>query len=178
MITSSSQRSIPTTVKSGSSTLQNRRSVKLLDYSSDISGYHAEFHEGHGTVGAWHGRGMGTACYVWIGQRSPAIRSQSRQSQEPVELLSPCLNTSGNSQVRDTGIEAELTDLTVSGPWVDRELNGRKPWLDRAWILSVSITVIINIYAQINANVGPLDGKNAMVEYMYYDPWYTICSVA
>ena len=28
--------------------------------SSDISGYHADFHEGHGTVGAWQGRGM--AC--------------------------------------------------------------------------------------------------------------------
>jgi len=27
--------------------------------SSDISGYHAEFHEGHGTIGAWQGRGMG-----------------------------------------------------------------------------------------------------------------------
>jgi len=25
--------------------------------SSDISGYHADFHEGHGTVGAWQGRG-------------------------------------------------------------------------------------------------------------------------
>jgi len=32
--------------------------------SSDISGYHADFHEGHGTVGAWQGNGMGTACYV------------------------------------------------------------------------------------------------------------------
>jgi hypothetical protein len=28
--------------------------------SSDISGYHAGFHEGHGTVGTGHGRGM--AC--------------------------------------------------------------------------------------------------------------------
>jgi hypothetical protein len=28
--------------------------------SSDISGYHADFHEGHGTVGA--GQGRGTAC--------------------------------------------------------------------------------------------------------------------
>jgi len=28
--------------------------------SSDISGYHADIHEGHGTVGAGHGRGM--AC--------------------------------------------------------------------------------------------------------------------
>jgi len=28
--------------------------------SSDISGYHADFHEGHGTIGAWQGRGM--AC--------------------------------------------------------------------------------------------------------------------
>jgi hypothetical protein len=46
--------------------------------SSDISGYHADFHEGHGTVGAGQGRGMawqendmgtawarlGTTCYV------------------------------------------------------------------------------------------------------------------
>jgi hypothetical protein len=28
--------------------------------SSDISGYYADFHEGHGTVGEWQGRGM--AC--------------------------------------------------------------------------------------------------------------------
>ena len=28
--------------------------------SSDISGYHADFHEGHGTIGAWQGRDM--AC--------------------------------------------------------------------------------------------------------------------
>jgi hypothetical protein len=32
--------------------------------SSDISGYHVDFHEGHDTIGAWQGRGMGTACYV------------------------------------------------------------------------------------------------------------------
>jgi len=33
----------------------------LLNYwngSSDISGYHANFHEGHGTLGAGQGRGM------------------------------------------------------------------------------------------------------------------------
>jgi hypothetical protein len=33
----------------------------LLNYwtsSSDISGHHAGFHEGHGTVGAGQGRGM------------------------------------------------------------------------------------------------------------------------
>jgi hypothetical protein len=28
--------------------------------SSDISSYHADFHEGHGTIGAWQGHGM--AC--------------------------------------------------------------------------------------------------------------------
>ena len=32
--------------------------------SSDISGYHAGIHEGHGNIGAGQGRGMGTACYV------------------------------------------------------------------------------------------------------------------
>jgi hypothetical protein len=26
--------------------------------SSDISGYHADFHEGHSTIGVWQGRGM------------------------------------------------------------------------------------------------------------------------
>ena len=43
--------------KSGSSTLQKRLSRTS---SSDISGYHADIHEGHGTVGAGQGRGM--AC--------------------------------------------------------------------------------------------------------------------
>jgi hypothetical protein len=32
--------------------------LNCLTSSSDISGYHADFHEGHGTVGAWRGRGM------------------------------------------------------------------------------------------------------------------------
>jgi len=32
--------------------------------SSDFSGYRMDFHEGNGTVGAWQGHGMGTACYV------------------------------------------------------------------------------------------------------------------
>jgi len=32
--------------------------------SSGISGHHADFHEGHGTVGAWQGNGMG-AAWAW-----------------------------------------------------------------------------------------------------------------
>jgi hypothetical protein len=52
--------SIPTTVKSGSSTLQKDNMSNCSTSSSDISGYHADFHEGHGTVGAWQGCGM--AC--------------------------------------------------------------------------------------------------------------------
>jgi hypothetical protein len=43
--------------KSGSSTLQKRLSRTS---SSDISGYHADIHEGHGTVGVGQGRGI--AC--------------------------------------------------------------------------------------------------------------------
>jgi hypothetical protein len=34
--------------------------LKCRASSSDISGYHADFHDGHGTVGEWQGRGM--AC--------------------------------------------------------------------------------------------------------------------
>ena len=41
----------------GSSTLQKRGSVTRTS-SSDISGYHADNHEGHGTVGAGQERGM------------------------------------------------------------------------------------------------------------------------
>jgi hypothetical protein len=55
---SSSQRSIPTTVKSGSSTLKKDDFLNCWTSSSDISGYHADFHEGHGTVEAGQGRGM------------------------------------------------------------------------------------------------------------------------
>jgi len=43
--------------KSGSSTLQNRLSRTS---SSDISGYHVDIHEAHGTVRAGQGHGM--AC--------------------------------------------------------------------------------------------------------------------
>jgi hypothetical protein len=46
--------------KSSSSALQKRRSVKVRDYSSDISSYHADFQEGQGSVGA--GQGCGMAC--------------------------------------------------------------------------------------------------------------------
>jgi hypothetical protein len=55
---SSSQWSIHTTVKS--STLQKDDMLNCWTSSSDISGYHADFHEGHGTVGA--GQGCGMAC--------------------------------------------------------------------------------------------------------------------
>jgi hypothetical protein len=34
--------------------------LNCLISSSDISGYHAGFHVGHGTIGAWQGRGV--AC--------------------------------------------------------------------------------------------------------------------
>jgi len=58
---SSSQRSIPTTVKSDSSTLQKKDNLlNCWTSSSDISGYHADFHEEHGTVG--EGQGNGMAC--------------------------------------------------------------------------------------------------------------------
>jgi hypothetical protein len=55
-----SQRSIPATVKSGSNTLKKDNLLNCWTSSSDISGYHANFHEGHGTVGTGQGRGM--AC--------------------------------------------------------------------------------------------------------------------
>ena len=47
-------------LKCGISTLQKRRSVNCWTSSSNITGYHADFHEGYGTVGAGQGNGM--AC--------------------------------------------------------------------------------------------------------------------
>ena len=44
--------------KSGSSTYKKDDLLHLWTSSSDISGYHADIHEGHGTVGAGQGRGM------------------------------------------------------------------------------------------------------------------------
>jgi hypothetical protein len=79
---SSSQRSIPTTVKSGSSTLQKRQSVKLFDQQfgyfwlprrlsrrtrhcrSRAGARHGMCELTHGMAGEWHGRGTGTACCV------------------------------------------------------------------------------------------------------------------
>ena len=82
---SSSQRSIPTTVKSGSSTLQKGRFVGLAvrifpattrtstkDTALSEEGRGAAWHvwinarHGRGKAGERHRRGTGTACYVWI----------------------------------------------------------------------------------------------------------------
>ena len=63
----SSQRSIPTTVKSGSSTLQKKDDLlNCWTSCSDISGYHADFHEEHGTIGAW----QGAAWHVCLNSRA------------------------------------------------------------------------------------------------------------
>ena len=56
----SSQRSIPTTVKCGIGTLPKNDPLNCWTSSSNISGYHADLHEGHGTVGVEQGNGM--AC--------------------------------------------------------------------------------------------------------------------
>ena len=74
---SSSQRSVPTTVKSGSSTLQKRRSVKLLDWQFGCFRLPCRLSRRtqhcRSRAGAWHGiceltarHGccMGTACYL------------------------------------------------------------------------------------------------------------------
>jgi len=47
--------------KSGSSTLLKDNLLNCWTSSSDISGYHSEFHERQGTIGAWQGHGRGTA---------------------------------------------------------------------------------------------------------------------
>jgi len=48
----------------------------LLNYwtsNSDISGYHTDFHEGHGTVGAWQARSM---AWAWHAMCESAFKSQ------------------------------------------------------------------------------------------------------
>jgi hypothetical protein len=100
----SSQRSIPTTIKSGSSTLKKRWCVKLMDYQfgyfrlprgltrrtrhcrSRAGARHSmcELTTRHGRGTAWerHGRDMGTVCYVWIGLCCPSSRVLMLYSQQ------------------------------------------------------------------------------------------------
>ena len=53
---SSSQRSIPTTVRVVAAHYKKDDLLNCWTSSSDISGYHADFHERHGIVaGAWNG---------------------------------------------------------------------------------------------------------------------------
>jgi hypothetical protein len=68
MIMSSSQRTVPTIVKSVAAHYQIDDLLNCWTSSSDIYGYHSDFHQGHGTVGVWQGQGMGTAWarHVWI----------------------------------------------------------------------------------------------------------------
>ena len=68
--------------------------------SLDISGYHADFHEGHGTIGAWQGRGMGTACYVWIGLYSFTWHCQRKLSGENLICVGSNKETVRLSKIR------------------------------------------------------------------------------
>ena len=69
---SSSQRSMPTSVKSGSSTLQKKTicytvglAVRIFPATTRTITKDNALSE-HGRGAAWQGNGMGTACYVWI----------------------------------------------------------------------------------------------------------------
>jgi hypothetical protein len=75
--------------------------------SLDISGYHVDFHEGHGTVRSgqgrgvarvnwrtgWQGNGMGAACYVWISLQTLVVVGSPRLP-DPDKALQ-CIKTSG-----------------------------------------------------------------------------------
>jgi hypothetical protein len=73
---SSSHRSIPTTVKSGSSTLQKKTicytvgpAVRIFPAITRTFTKDTALSE-QSRGAAWHGNGMGTACYVWIGLKT------------------------------------------------------------------------------------------------------------
>jgi hypothetical protein len=55
---SSPQRSIPTTLRVVAAHYKKDDLLNCWTSSSDTSGYHADFHEQHGTVGAWQGHSM------------------------------------------------------------------------------------------------------------------------
>ena len=60
--------------KSGSNTLQKKDDpLNCWISGSDISGYHADFHEGHGTIWAWHGHCMLCVNRPWR-NRANSIR--------------------------------------------------------------------------------------------------------
>lgn len=58
--------------------------------SSDISGYHADFHEGHGTIGAWHGHGR--LCV-----NRPLVLHVSFTSFEPCIVIHICNKNQQNA---------------------------------------------------------------------------------
>ena len=102
---SSSQRSIRTAVKSGSSKLEERRSVKLLDqqfgYFRLPRGLSRRTRHCRSRAGARHGmceltKGMGTACYVWIGRNA----------------------------CEETGVTSLVSHVSVTDDW--RHCSGRK----------------------------------------------------
>ena len=65
---------------------KNRRSVTLWTGSSDISSYHEDIHEGHGTVGAGQGRGMACVNYARHERGKPWERHAMCESAPTVTL--------------------------------------------------------------------------------------------
>ena len=86
--------------KSGSSKLQKSDLLNCWTCSLDTSGYHVDFHEGHGTIGAWKGCCIGTACYVWIGLHSFTWHCQRKLSGENLICVGSNKETVWLSKIR------------------------------------------------------------------------------
>jgi hypothetical protein len=117
--------------------------------SSDISGYHTDFHEGHGTVGEWQGRGMtclnscgtawqgngtGAAWHVWISlKRFPIFRMKISPSPSTVYDHVP-----SNQNSRLDCCEPVTTGVSVSVYSQTTE--------KRSWVLFLRPACYLNSY--------------------------------
>ena len=79
--------------------------------SSDISGYHAEFHEGHCTVGVGQGNGMGMARYVWISFNRVLIRFSATSSFLALQLCD--CTTNRRQQLFKKFLDSTSSEFTV-----------------------------------------------------------------
>ena len=96
--------------KSGSSTLQKSSSVNCWTSSSYISGYHADFHEGHGTVGA----GQGAAWHVWINEGHGRGKAWERHGRGMLCVNRPLVGRHAYSNVTqsEVGLTADVVTRT------------------------------------------------------------------
>jgi hypothetical protein len=117
---------------------------------SASSGYHAEFHEGHGTVGEWHGR----SWHVWINAARHGMCELTRHDMSAAWNL--WINAAGHGMCELTrhgmGAAWHVWINAAWNVWINAARHGRRMacvnWRGTAWARHGMCELALSVHAK------------------------------